>query len=331
MLKLKRKIFNTDSILLILLILISLGSVYYLLRPGFYEPQDLHHIADIYQMYRAIVSGQLPPRWGPDFLYGFGYPLFNFYYVGPFYLGALFYFLSGNLRFSFELVFVMSVILGAVGFYLFLKQHFSKIAAFSSAVLFTFTPYKAVQIYVRGAMGELLAISLMPWLFYFFGKYVNERKRRWFIYSVLTTVCIILSHNYFWVLILGFCGLYFGSIAILKKQVNTFLSYLVHIFISLGITAYWWLPAIIEQKLLNTATPFPLMDHFPFIKQLIIPSWGYGASLWGPNDGMSFQLGIVNILAVVVSFIVFLVAKRKKNIPCYISGHSLHLYCVYSL
>src|SRR3989344_2628506 len=75
----------------LLLTVLSLPSVFYLLVPGFYEPHDLHHFADIYEMYRAFASGQIPPRLGPDFIFGYGYPLFNFYYVLPFYIGSLFF------------------------------------------------------------------------------------------------------------------------------------------------------------------------------------------------------------------------------------------------
>ncbi len=308
-----KKPFNIHTLVFIFLIAFSLGSVYYLLLPGFYEPHDLHHIADIYQMYRAIISGQMPPRWGPDYLNFFGYPLFNFYYVGPFYLGALFYFITGSLRFSFELIFITGVILGAVGFYLFLKNHFSKLASFAGAVLFTYTPYKAVQIYVRGAMGEFLSVSLMPLFLYFTEKYLVEGKRKWFIFSVMISAFIILSHNYFWVVILGFCGIYFAIGSIINKRPKILRNFFLETLFSLGITIYWWLPALIEQKLLKIQTPFPLIDHFPFIKQLIIPSWGYGASVWGPMDGMSFQLGIVNMVAVVLAILLIALLKTKKN------------------
>src|SRR4030067_2553218 len=94
------------SIVLILLVL-SIPSFFILLKRGFYEPHDLHHIADIYEMFRAFQSGQIPPRLGPDFSFGFGYPLFNFYYVLPFYLGAMFFALLGSLTLSFKLVMIL--------------------------------------------------------------------------------------------------------------------------------------------------------------------------------------------------------------------------------
>src|SRR3989338_11381472 len=99
----------------ILLLVFSVPAIYYLIKPGFYEPHDLHHLADIYQMSRAIASGQIPPRLGPDFTFGYGYPLFNFYYLLPFYLGAFIYALFGSLTASFESVFVLSLILSVFG------------------------------------------------------------------------------------------------------------------------------------------------------------------------------------------------------------------------
>lgn len=311
-----QNLFKKEWFIICLLIVAVLGCIYQLLRSGFYEPQDLHHLADIYEMTRALSSGQLPPRWGPDFLYGYGYPLFNFYYVGPFYLGSLFYLLSGSLRFSYEAVFEFGVILGAIGFYLFLRNHFSKIASFCGAILFSYTPYRAVQIYVRGAMGEFLTVSLMPIFLYFNDRLIKDRKKKWFIFSALIASFIILSHNYFWVLIFGFCGVYYLFVSFISKRYQIIKNFLLEIFLAIGITTYWWLPAFTEQKQLWVQTPFPLIDHFPFIKQLLIPYWGYGASLWGPMDGMSFQLGIVNIFAVLLSLVVFMLVKnrRKKEI-----------------
>jgi len=79
---------------------------------------------------------------------------------------------------------------------------------------------------------------------------------------------------------------------------------------SAGLTAFWWLPALLENKLVSSTTPFPLIDHFPFIKQLIIPSWGHGASVWGPGDEMSFQIGVVNLSVVLLSSTLLIFFRR---------------------
>jgi len=149
----------------LVLLTLSIPAAFQLLGRGFYEPHDLHHLADIYQMARAIQSGQLPPRLGPDFAFGYGYPLFNFYYLLPFYLGAFWFFLVGSLTASFEFVFILSIFLSVLAMYLFLREFVERFPAVVGSVLFLYTPYRAVQIYVRGAMGEALALSLLPFVF----------------------------------------------------------------------------------------------------------------------------------------------------------------------
>jgi hypothetical protein len=40
-----------------------------------------------------------------------------------------------------------------------------------------------------------------------------------------------------------------------------------------------------------------------------MPSWGYGVSVWGPNDEMSFQIGVVNLAVVLLALFL---ARRSK-------------------
>ena len=304
----------------ILLFLILLPASFFLLKAGFYEPHDLHHFADIYQMYRAIASGQFPPRIGPDFIFGYGYPLFNVYYLFPFYLGAIFFAVSGSLQASFEFVFIIAVILSVFGMYLFLREFFTKWSSLVGTVLFLYTPYRAEQIYVRGAMGEALALSILPFVAWLIVLLIRkpENKKVLAITSLVTAI-FILSHNYFWAITAPWLLLLIIGVITNKKPSEVILSIIGMGVLALGLSAYWWLPALIEQNMILSATPFPLIDHFPFIKQLILPSWGYGSSVWGPGDEISFQVGIVNwlvflILAGLILFKKLDVNKQKSRL-----------------
>ena len=296
---------------LILLITI-LPAIYFLIIPGFYEPHDLHHIADIFQMYKALASGQIPPRLGPDYLWGFGYPLFNLYYVLPFYLGAAFYALTKSLTGSFEFVFVISALLSVFGMYLFLREFFGKLASLTGSILYLYTPYRAVQIYVRGAMGEALAMAAIPFVFWGVSKIVKTPSKVNISILALSLAALILSHNYLWLLTGPFLAVFsLGLLYFKKDRLKKVKGIIAGVALGAGISSYWWLPAVKEFNLVSGVTPFILEDHFPFIKQLILPSWGYGASLPGPYDGTSFQIGIVN-LAVVFASLGLLFFKRKN-------------------
>lgn len=312
---------------LLLLIAIIIPAAFLLLTPGFYEPQDLHHLADIYQMIRAIGSGQLPPRLGPDYIFGYGYPLFNFYYPLPFYLGALFFFFIGSLTLSFKLVFITIILVSIIGMYIFLKELFKKDwPAFVGSILFLYTPYRAVQIYVRGAMGEALALAILPFFAWSIVRLLKKPNTPNIAIMGLIGSLFILSHNYFWVFAAPWLVTLFFVIRYNPKFFKDFgheISYLTGLLfgglLALALSAYWWFPALLEQKLVSSTTPFPLIDHFPFIKQLIIPSWGYGASLWGPDDGLSFQIGIVNLIVIAILLLLlifrFKEIKSKKLLP----------------
>ena len=298
-------------LVVILLLVLSIPSFFILLKRGFYEPHDLHHIADIYEMFRAFQSGQIPPRLGPDFSFGYGYPLFNFYYVLPFYLGAMFFTLVGSLTLSFKLVMILTIIISVYGMYLFLREFLDRFPAIVGSLLFLYTPYRAVEIYVRGAIGEALSISLLPLVGWAFIKVVKKPTARIIALASIITSLFFLSHNYLSFLSIPIIFIFIVPFILnIKKRKTTTFSLIKVLLISLGISAYWWLPALIEQKNIIATTPFPLKDHFPFIKQLIIPYWGYGASLWGPSDGLSFQIGLVNIAAILTLIILVLFFKK---------------------
>jgi len=295
----------------ILLILFFIPSIYYLVLPGFYEPHDLHHFADIYQMYKAFESGQLPPRLGPDFSWEYGYPLFNYYYVLPFYIGAFWFWITGSLISSFKFVFIITLVLSFLGMFLLLRKFFEINASFAGAFLFVYTPYRAVQIYVRGAMGEALALAFLPFVFWAIKRLIEKPESENIVILSLILALFILSHNYIWLLSLVFIG----SFALLelfriKNKIKSLVSLVKSFFLGVGLSFYWWFPAISEKHIFPSRTHFLLEDHFPFFKQLIIPSWGYGASVWGSGDSLSFQIGFVNLAVFIISLL-FLVVNRR--------------------
>ncbi len=306
-----KKFLNHPLSIAFFLLILSIPASLPLLSAGFYEPHDLHHFADIYQMIRAFQSGQLPPRLGPDFSFGYGYPLFNFYYLMPFYLGSFFFFLFGSITASFKLVFLVCIISSVLGMYLFLREFTGKWGATVGSILFLYTPYRAVQIYVRGAMGEALALSLLPLVLWGITRIIRNPNNKNLMAGVsLITATFILSHNYLWALSFPWILLLIIFLMAKRGGKRPGKSLMFTGLLSIGLTAYWWLPALLENKLVASKTPFPLIDHFPFIKQLIIPSWGYGSSVWGPGDEISFQIGLINLF-VLAFFALLLIFKQK--------------------
>jgi hypothetical protein len=104
-------------------------------------------------------------------------------------------------------------------------------------------------------------------------------------------------------LLLGFLGLTAWmekSAAVLWKQACGFL-------LGLGLSACVWMPALESRQYAAIQRAiegyFLYSNHFVYLHQLFYSPWGYGQSVPGPNDGMSFALGWSHLLLVVLVWI----------------------------
>ena len=288
-----------------ILILLVIPSVVSLLHKGFYGASDEVHIAWLYEFHQAILAGKIPPRFVPDLSFGFGYPLFNFVFPLPFYLGEMFYLAGFSLVYSIKAVLLLSTILAMFGMFLLLKEFSDYKYALLGSLVYTYAPYRATNLYVRGAIGEVVALSLFPFIFlYVYRQLISKSTNKSNIaLGGIAIGFLVLSHNiasYMFLPYVAFFVLLFllfnkGS---LKNLPGVFLQALL----GLTISAFFWIPALLESKLVKYSTVFNYIDHFPTLRQLVTPYFGYGASVAGPYDGMSFFVGFAYIATMVIIF-----------------------------
>lgn len=296
----------------VLIILFSVAASLPLLRGDFYHFSDEPHIANLYQMIRGFQSGQVPPRWAPDMSFGYGYPLFNFYYPMPFYLGSLIFAITGSLIDSLKLVFLFTIPVSGMAMYLWMRQHTNKLNALVGSIIYIYTPYRAVDLYVRGAIGEAFAFLMFPLVAYAGYKTITVKNLRGVGILALVVGVFILSHNLAPMFFFPWLVAYLVILAWSKGSKKSLVASGVGLFLGFGLSIYWWLPALLEKGLLVTQTPFNYVDHFPFIKQLIFSSWGYGASHPGIYDDLTFQIGVVNIFLIVTA--TYSVIRYRANL-----------------
>lgn len=312
-----KKFLTKYKIIVSLLLLIP--AVWALFVPGFYGASDDIHIAWLYEMDQVIKMWQFPPRFVPDLSYGFGYPLFNFVFPLPFYIAEIFHLLGMNLVDSIKTLFFLSIPLSFLSMYFFLRKFTIPYLSILGGLMYVYTPYRATDLYVRGAIGEIWAFALLPLLALSVTELgLSSRfNLKWVGVGSLCLAGLILTHNItaymffpmlviFWLILLISRRKFFG-IGIVNFVV----------FISLGLLSslYFWVPAILESRLFKYDTVFNYKDHFPTIVQLITPYFGYGASVPGPYDGMSFFIGTINLVLVTVApFILFFFRRRFSNL-----------------
>lgn len=290
----------------LIIALLSLPAVRYLFIKGFFGVSDDLHVAWLFEMDRAIKTLQFPPRFVPDLSYNFGYPLFTFVYPLPFYIGEFFHMIGFSLVNSLKLVFGLSIPFSMFFMYKLLKSFVSEKLALAGGVLYVYAPYRATEIFVRGSVGEIVGFAIFPFLVW------SVLKKKWGAIS-LSVALLVLSHN-----IMAYMFFSFLAILILlqiifveKKKLIYFKKIILWIGLGLLASIYFWLPALYESRLFQYSTVFNFYDHFPTLKQLITPFFGYGASVAGPYDTMSFYVGLLGVAVFVLGSIVFVTNYKK--------------------
>jgi len=316
-----------NLLIILFLIILSLPAIFPYFHPGYFPTHDGEWaVVRLGDMFRLLRDFQLPARYSGELNFGYGYPLFNFTYPLPYYLGMIPYLFRFGFVGSIKILFAGSVLLSAVFMFLASKTLWKNTwAGVVSAVLYVYFPYRMVDLYVRGSVGESLSFALFPVLLFLAIKLIEKFSLKIIALIGILTAFQIMTHNIMTVLFMPFYIVFILIMAVLKNK-KAIKSFLLSILLGLGLSAFFWVPAILEKSnILLSNIPIANRDlYFVSLKQLIIPGWGYGV----PTDigGFSYQLGVVNIavFALAILLLLFLFFSFKK----YFTDYFIKVVCV---
>ena len=298
----------------ILLFFILIVAVWPLLKSGFFITDDGEWmVVRLTDFHRSLVSGMFPIRWAARLNHQFGYPVFNFLYPLSLYWGEAFHLIGFNFVDSIKLVFVASFFLSAFFMYLFTRELWQdKRAAFLSAIFYSFAPYRFLDVYVRGSIGEAVSFIFVPLIFW--SLHFLSKKKNFLILSLgaIGVAGLIMSHNIMAMLFFPL-ALFYAGFLISRKQ-SLLKDYGLLFALGLGLAFFFWFPALYDTRfiILNQVTVADFANHFPTLGQLLIPSWGYGPSLVGGQDTASYQLGLFQLGAVLIALLLFWKERQKR-------------------
>jgi len=327
------RLLRQKSLPLILSLVLSLPAFTFLFRPGYYNMHDDMQIIRQLEMEKCFKDGQIPCRWTPDLGYGYGYPLFNYYPPLPYIFGQAFRFIGLSFIDTVRYTAILQFILSTVFMYLLSSALFGPVSGILAAVFYTYSPYHAVNVYIRGAMNEAWASSFFPLIFYFVFRYLKNRQPKFLFGLSVSLACLLLSHNPMVVVFSPFVFLWaifhlltshrISSLPQFKKLVRPVLALTLTVLFSVCLSAFFTIPSIVESKLVQLDSMFKnyyhFSVHFVSLFQLFISRyWNDGPSVWGPYDGMPFQVGFVHWLVpffIAVLLVFTLIRKPKLRTP----------------
>lgn len=297
--------------LFVLLILISILPIISIFRLGTYESGDFNiHIRRSMEFYKLLTEGNLIPSWAGDLNGTYGYPLFAFDYILPYYLISFLHILTFSFIASLKIFLALNFIFSGIFMYIFSKNYFKKeLVAFATAILYLFTPYHLIAIHFKITIGEILAYTLIPLVFYFLNKFLQKGEKFYIVISGLILGLIFLSHVFIAFCLTPIIILYLLITA--KNVKNGLLNSLLLIFISQTISCYQWLSSFVYHAyLFTTAYPNNITNlYFPTIRDLLYSPWRLGLLFQGPRGELSFLIGYAQIL--ILTYLAYLIIKNK--------------------
>lgn len=309
-----------DKNYLFMIIIAILGIVvsWPLFVKGYFSHQDDLQVMRIFEMRKCFADLQIPCRWVPDMGWGNGFPLFNYYGVSTYYLGAILSYVVGFINAS-KILFFIALVAGSFGIYFLIRDLWGKYAGLTSAILYMFAPYKALDIYVRGALSESVALALIPFVLYFGYRLITstENKRSNISNFISTLFLFLITHNIMTIVFVPVVVLWMFYLLSLSKFKDLKLV-LISFVLAFGLSSFFILPAFLEKDLVQTEslTRFELdfRANFISVKQLFLDrTWGYGTSIPGPEGGMNFQIGWPYWVLALASFVILFFIKTKKE------------------
>lgn len=299
-----------ELVLLFLIFLVALPGIFPLIKPGFFPTQDgdnlLIRFADFH---RAILDHHLPPRWAGNLNYTYGYPVLIFLYPGLLYLWEAIHVLGFSLLTSVKVSLMLSVIFSGVFMYQFVKELFGKLPALVSAIFYIYFPYRFVNLYRRGSFGEAVGLMFVPLIFWLILKMAKETKAKYLVLISLSLAALITVHNVQALIFFPFILLFMGVLLIItrQKKEKLFLSFLLSLFLTLGLACFFWLPAFLERGF----TIFDKVLVSEFFKNFL--DLRYLFFFHQEADKLPLQIGLFPFLVGISSLFLWLFLKKRQQ------------------
>jgi len=293
---------RVDPAILLVLAICLLAIWPFLSRPGLPQETDAElHIFRTAELSHLLRGGAIYPRWAPDFYFGYGYPLFNYYAPLTYYLGAGLMFLPGvDAALAVKLVFTLGLLGAGLGMYAFVGRQWGTRPGVVAAAAYVYAPYiQYVDPHARGDLAEAFSFTLFPWVLWAFSALVASppppqsppqtggtlARGRWRLpLAAGLLAALICTHN---LMALVFTAL---LVAWLIWQAITHHSlpithhplpithYLLPLALGAALSAFFWLPVALEQdavqlgNLVSDGGHFDFRNHFLDVSELLQPT-----------------------------------------------------------
>ncbi|MEP6901924.1 MAG: 6-pyruvoyl-tetrahydropterin synthase-related protein, partial [Actinomycetota bacterium] len=268
----------------LLLVFFSVLSLSPMIFIGVYKGVDLvQHSQFATTFQSAISAGDFYPSWAANENLGYGGLGVRFYPPLTPFVGALFRIISGDWHTATWLTFLFFTLIGSFGVYLWAREFMSESKSIWAGVIFTFMPYRLIEIQNGSQYAEFAGCSVIIFSFLFVTRIC--RKDNWLDVIGLAISYAILIFTHLPLTVIGSLALFLYAITLLDR--NKILSKLIKLSLSvfLGLTAssIYWLKMVAEMSWLHKINYLDRIDFDYNFNFLLTSPWDDNRHYWFLN------------------------------------------------
>lgn len=252
----------------------------------------LLHLYRLVQLNELWRQGIFFSRWLPDVAYSYGLPLFNYYASLVYYVTTPLHVFGISFPLALNLSLAAALLFGAVGMFFFahalLSSFVTDVKSFTSpdrrevrgemlsaliaALAFLYAPYVLFNALYRANLAEQWALAFAPFALWRFLELTRKPNVWNWAFAVVMFAAVMLSHNVTGFL---FAPLLFGFILACIPSTRTRRDSTISLgafFLALALSAFFWLPALVER------------DYVQIARVIVTPDFDYRFNFVAPQE-----------------------------------------------
>lgn len=280
----------------------------------------LYHLLRSAELASQLQAGIAYPRWAPDFYLGYGYPIFLFTPLLPYYLVVAVHALGLPLLSAMNVVEAAALVASGLFAYAWLRRHVGPAAAMVGAVLYALAPYHLVNLYYRGDLSEFLAATWFPAILWSLDALLASPSARRLLLLALPVAALWLTHFISALLFLPVAGLLALTTTGWRRPRPALLRLLLGVAaaaLAAGLSAISWLPAV---ALAGDATFAKLLRFYNYAQNFAGAGRLFSRSVvqqytavFAGNQGFGYQFGLLQTVALIAGIAAWLLRRRHRR------------------
>ncbi|HUW13732.1 MAG TPA: 6-pyruvoyl-tetrahydropterin synthase-related protein, partial [Anaerolineae bacterium] len=310
------------------LLLLLIPALWPLLDEAFFVSLDgPFHVYRVAALAKAWGQGVLHPRIFPEFGFGYGQAVLNYYPPLSYWPAAGMTLLGVGPTTALELTIALGFLLAALGAYGYVRYLWGPGPGLLAALVYTYFPYHLIDAYERGAVPEHLAFAFLPLILWSTAAAFRKDKPLLpLLWSAILWAGLVCTHSLTALMMVPVTASQIMMLAGSTGRWRRVPKAAAALALAAGLSSMYWLPMLLEVRFvgLSLGPTRGYENHFLGLADLVQRSFAYEYA------GVSGQTGVhplswLSIVLILLALSLLLWRWRQRRLPLEVPSLLFHL------